>query len=312
MTKTVKTLKLNSIISTRIFALTLGMASPLFIPTGAAFASDCLLGTTGGAVASGLNATACGTSSNTAEITIAGSSPMTNADNIAVNAEDVATNSVNIAINALGVANNANNISVNAGNISTNSANVATNTANIGDINQIDVLSDLPPSGSVIPSPQRTVVEGLNRNTQGISQNSQGIALNTSQIGTNTQGIALNTAQIGTNTAGIASNLSAIQNNLSLINFNTNAIGINTAAISEIREGNAAIASIPDLYLTADETWTIAGGVSLYDDGFGGSETGFGGGFQVRSSNKDKWSIGVAAGLTPNTQVVRVQGRFGA
>lgn len=297
MTKTVKTLKLNSIISTRIFALTLGMASPLFIPTGAAFASDCLLGTTGGAVASGLNATACGTSSNTAEITIAGSSPMTNADNIAVNAEDVATNSVNIAINALGVANNANNISVNAGNISTNSANVATNTANIGDINQIDVLSDLPPSGSVIPSPQRTVVEGLNRNTQGISQNSQGIALNT--------------AQIGTNTAGIASNLSAIQNNLSLINFNTNAIGINTAAISEIREGNAAIASIPDLYLTADETWTIAGGVSLYDDGFGGSETGFGGGFQVRSSNKDKWSIGVAAGLTPNTQVVRVQGRFG-
>ena len=89
------------------------------------------------------------------------------------------------------------------------------------------------------------------------------------------------------------------------------AISTNREAISQIRDGSAALASIPDLYMTRDETWALAGGVALYDDGFGGARTGFGGGLQMRSSTSDKWSVGIAAGITPKANVVRVQGRIG-
>ncbi|MEL6862415.1 MAG: hypothetical protein AAGL11_11300 [Pseudomonadota bacterium] len=92
---------------------------------------------------------------------------------------------------------------------------------------------------------------------------------------------------------------------------NTAAIATNSAAIERLREGTASIASIPDLYLNADETWALAGGISVYDDGFGGEETAFGGGFQLRSSTEDRWSVGVAAGISRNTQVVRLQARIG-
>lgn len=71
------------------------------------------------------------------------------------------------------------------------------------------------------------------------------------------------------------------------------------------------MASIPDLYLGSDETWSIAGGLALYDDGFGGSETGFGGGVQIRSSTSDKWSVGLSGALSGDAGVVRLQGRIG-
>ena len=86
---------------------------------------------------------------------------------------------------------------------------------------------------------------------------------------------------------------------------------MNSAAISESREGIAGVAAIPDLYLMSDERMVIAGGLSLYDDGFGGSETGFGGGLQMRGSSQDRWAVGVAGAITPNTYTVRVQGRLG-
>lgn len=157
-------------------------------------------------------------------------------------------------------------------------------------MNEIVVLDDLSTASLQGTSPRRTVVAGINRNTGLLRQNA-------SRILANSQRINLNSANIAANR--------------SLIDFNSAAIGINAQAISSLREGNASIAAIPDLYLQANETWTIAGGLSAYDDGFGGVETGFGGGFQVRSKPSDTWSFGVAAGITPDTRVVRIQGRIG-
>jgi len=102
------------------------------------------------------------------------------------------------------------------------------------------------------------------------------------------------------------------------IDFNKRGIALNAAAITanadaiqDVREGSAALASIPDLYLGTDETWSIAGGLALYDDGYGGSEVGFGGGIQMRNKTSDKWSVGVSASLSGEAAVVRVQGRIG-
>jgi len=88
-------------------------------------------------------------------------------------------------------------------------------------------------------------------------------------------------------------------------------IGENTEAIDDLRNGTAAIASIPDLFLTTDETWSVAGGIAAFDDGFGSVEVGFGGGVQVRSSTSDKWSVGVAGAVSGGAGAIRLQGRIG-
>ena len=99
--------------------------------------------------------------------------------------------------------------------------------------------------------------------------------------------------------------------NANNIAINSAQINLNREGLSEVREGLAAVASVPDLYLTADETWTVAGGVALYDDGFGGSETGFGGGVQWRSGTSDNWSVGAAGSVAGGAYSVRVQARIG-
>ena len=73
----------------------------------------------------------------------------------------------------------------------------------------------------------------------------------------------------------------------------------------------AAFAAIPDLYLQSNETWTVAGGISGYDDGYGGVEYGFGGGVQFRSSAQDNWSLGASLGTAQDSVSFRIQGRIG-
>lgn len=127
----------------------------------------------------------------------------------------------------------------------------------------------------------------------------------------NASNIAVNTANIAANSERISGNALAIASNTTAIQANSDAILGNTQAINDLRNGSAALASIPDLYLGSDETWSIAGGLALYDDGFGGTETGFGGGIQMRSSKSDKWSVGLSGALSGDAGVVRLQGRIG-
>ena len=134
--------------------------------------------------------------------------------------------------------------------------------------------------------------------------NSAAIAVNNQNTIDNVRAINFNTASINANTVGIGNNSAAIANNTARLNFNDE-------RITEVREGLAAIASVPDLYLNVNETWTAAGGVSLYDDGAGGSETGFGGGVQFRSSTEDNWSVGAAGSVSGGAYSVRVQARIG-
>jgi len=155
-------------------------------------------------------------------------------------------------------------------------------------------------------------------NTANIATNVTNIATNATAIATNVNSITslqtnvnnLGTA-VGSNSAAIGVNAGKIANNSALIGVNAAAIGVNDSRISELRSGMAALASVPDLYLTNDETWTVAGGISMYDDGYGGAETGFGGGVQFRSSTSDNWSVGAAGSVAGGAYSLRVQARIG-
>lgn len=141
--------------------------------------------------------------------------------------------------------------------------------------------------------------------------NSNGISANATAISSNSNNISVLQTMTANNASAIGVNASNIANNSALIGVNTAAIGVNDARITELRMGMAAVTAIPDLYMNANETWTVAGGISLYDDGFGGSETGFGGGVQFRSSTSDNWSVGAAGSVAGGTYSVRVQARIG-
>lgn len=122
---------------------------------------------------------------------------------------------------------------------------------------------------------------------------------------------AVNGSQLWQVIGAVSTNAGAIAVNGGLIAGNTTAIGVNAAGINALREGAAASAALPDMYLQADETWTVAGGLAQTDDGYGGSETGFGGGFQWRSDTSDDWSIGLVGGIAGDAYSVRLQARIG-
>ena len=120
-----------------------------------------------------------------------------------------------------------------------------------------------------------------------------------------------NRTAIGVNSNNILSNSIAIQANTTDIARNSLSINANTAGINGLREGLSAIAALPNLYLNSNENFTIAGGLNLYDDGFGSSEIGFRGGIQFRQSTSDKWSVGVRGGVSSGSYTVGIQGRIG-
>ena len=126
-----------------------------------------------------------------------------------------------------------------------------------------------------------------------------------------TSDIVANRASIATNANNILVNSAAIDINTRNTQLNAAAISANAAGLQDVREGSAALASIPDLYLGSGETWSISGGVASYDDGFGGNEFGFGGGIQLRGKASDKWSVGLAGALSGESSIVRIQARIG-
>jgi len=63
--------------------------------------------------------------------------------------------------------------------------------------------------------------------------------------------------------------------------------------------------------LGSDETWALAGGIAGYDDGFGGTEAGFGAAFDFRPSKTSNFTFGLAGATSGGTYAVRVQGRIG-
>ncbi|NNE48580.1 MAG: hypothetical protein HKN38_00085, partial [Altererythrobacter sp.] len=116
--------------------------------------------------------------------------------------------------------------------------------------------------------------------------------------------LAANTAAIDVNRQDIARNATRIDQAFSGINANTQAIEANSFAISDLEEGLAAVAALPDMYLNPDESWSAAGGAAVFGD-----EIGFGATLAIRGN--DNWSFGASAGMAGDEATGKIQFRYG-
>ena len=105
----------------------------------------------------------------------------------------------------------------------------------------------------------------------------------------NTRAIAANRVLIDQAFAGIGENATAIQANLS--------------AISDVEEGLAAVAALPDMFLGDSDAWAASGGAAVFGDEFG-----FGGTLAIRAS--DNWSVGASGAIGGNQATGKVQFRY--
>ena len=272
----------------------------------------------------------------------------TNTSNIATNTADIGTNTAAISAHTSQLQQHNSGISDNAGQIATNTLAIVENT-NAIDSNS-NTVQDLSLRLTQTESQRQKDIASMQEkaasdrisiatNTADISSMRTDVDNNTSKTDANAQNIsslnqltrdngarlALAEAQAANHNLQIRENTTDIASLIGITTANTNEIGINKAAIArnseaigqtlaaieQLRSGSAALASIPDLYLNANETWSIAGGLATYDDGYGGAETSFGGGLQYRRSTSDRWSIGVAGAVSGDVTILRVQGRIG-
>ena len=272
----------------------------------------------------------------------------TNTSNIATNTAGIGTNTAAISAQTNQLKQHNSGISDNAGQIATNTLAIVENT-NAIDSNS-NTVQDLSLRLTQTESQRQKDIASMQEkaasdrisiatNTADISSMRTDVDNNTSKTDANAQSIsslnqltrdngarlALAEAQAANHNLQIRENTTEIASLIGITTANTNEIGINKAAIArnseaigqtlaaieQLRSGSAALASIPDLYLNANETWSIAGGLATYDDGYGGAETSFGGGLQYRRSTSDRWSIGVAGAVSGDVTILRVQGRIG-
>jgi len=104
-----------------------------------------------------------------------------------------------------------------------------------------------------------------------------------SQASVNAEAIEVNRQEIQRNTIKIDQAFSRIA-------ANGTAIEANALRITDVEEGLAAVAALPDMYLNPNETWAASSAVAVFGD-----QVGFGGTLAIRGS--DNWSVGASAGV---------------
>ena len=108
---------------------------------------------------------------------------------------------------------------------------------------------------------------------------------------------------ITSNSQAIVVNGSAISENRNLIDQSFALALSNQEAIGDLSGGLAAVAALPDMYLSPNAKWSASGGVGFY-----GGETGFGGTLAIRG-NKN-WAMGGSIGFGSGQTTGKVQVRY--
>ena len=140
-------------------------------------------------------------------------------------------------------------------------------------------------------------------NASGIGFNSNAIIANASSLSVNARAIQSNGAAITSNSREIALNQDRISSNSTLIDRNF-ALGLsNQVAISDLRQGLASVAALPDIYLSPKAKWSAAGGI-----GFSGGETAVGAALSIRG-NKN-WAVGGSLSTGGGEASGKVQVRY--
>ncbi len=134
-----------------------------------------------------------------------------------------------------------------------------------------------------------TIVDGINLNTQLITQNSADIQINRSAITQSAIEILDNRQRVESLSVKL-DQMGAVQ-------------AANTKAIKDLNGGLAAVVALPNVTLGKDENFALSGGFSLY-----GEKVGFGGAIAIRAN--ENWSIGLTVGHGGNKTTGAVRFRF--
>ena len=105
------------------------------------------------------------------------------------------------------------------------------------------------------------------------------------------------------NTRAIAANRVLIDQAFAGIDANTAAIQQSFDRISDVEEGLAAVAALPDMYLSPGAKWSAAGGAAVIGD-----EVGFGATLAIRG-NKN-WAFGGSTALGGEQVTGKIQVRY--
>jgi len=133
-------------------------------------------------------------------------------------------------------------------------------------------------------------------NASDITESRTAIATNTSGVSANRQSIDVNSQNIANNSASIALALSGVEDN-------TAAILSNVEAIDNLAGGVAAVAALPDMYLSPGAKWSASGGVGFYGD-----KTGVGATLAVRGN--ENWAFGASLATGGDKATGKLQVRY--
>ncbi len=154
-------------------------------------------------------------------------------------------------------------------------------------------------------------------NSSNISMNSDNISTNADNISTNGMAIETNSDAIAVNTTGVSENRTAIASNASNITANAARIGLAETSIranadqivrinediADLSSGLAAVASLPDMYLSPNAKWSAAGGVGFYGDDVGVGAT-------LAFRGNDNWAFGASVATAGEDATGKLQIRY--
>ena len=105
------------------------------------------------------------------------------------------------------------------------------------------------------------------------------------------------------NTQAIQANRVLIDQAFTQIDSNTAAIERSFNRIEDVEQGLAAVAALPDMYLSPNAKWSAAGGAAVFGDEFG-----FGATLAIRGN--ENWSFGGSAAMGGSQATGKVQVRY--
>jgi hypothetical protein len=119
----------------------------------------------------------------------------------------------------------------------------------------------------------------------------------------NANAISVNSDSIDVNSKAIQSNKVLIDQAFTKIDSNTAAIEKSLESLKDVESGLAAVAALPDMYLSPDAKWSAAGGAAVFGD-----EVGFGATLAIRGNTN--WSFGGSAAMGGDQATGKVQVRY--
>lgn len=239
----------------------------------------------------------------------------TNATNIESNTMDIEANAMNIEANTINIEANASDIDANTMNIETNTMDIEDNAMGI-ESNGLDIdantaiigaNSDAIDANATSIGENSTAIDGL---STGVTDLSDRVATNEGtnvrqdrDVDANKDAITVNTARTQQNAVAILENTNVIAENRGLIERNY-ALGLsNQESILDLEDGLAAVAALPDMYLSPKAKWAASGGLGLY-----GESVGVGATLAIRGS--DNWAMGASVGIGGSKATGKLQVRY--